>query len=319
MVNSAKAAAWCIGSLVFLSACTTTLEVNQLRQSMDFTSYQRTEVKDVPFFAQQEYQCGPAALAMLLNWSDVSVTPQQLVPLVYVPERQGSFQVEMVAAVRYHNRIPYVLDRSLQALINEIEAGHPVLVFQNLGLDWIPKWHYAVVMGIDLANNEIILHSGTTQSYVMSVETFERTWQRAEKWAMVVMPPAKLPASAEPLAYTKTIAYFESKGKLELARQAYQAAIERWPSSLLILMGMGNVSYQLQQLPQAQLYYRKAIEISGDYAPAHNNLAQVLMEQHDLTAAAAHAEMAVQLGGEHVDAYRDTLNQVNRRLRETTN
>ena len=319
MVNFARAASYCIGSLIFLSACSTTLEVNQLRQSLDLSSYKRVEINDVPFYAQEEYQCGPAALAMLLDWSGVSVTPQELVPLVYVPERQGSFQLEMVAATRFYNRIPYTLKPDFQSLIDELEAGHPVLVFQNLGLDWIPRWHYAVVYGIDLANNEIILHSGTVERHVLALDTFERTWQRTDKWAMVLMPPDKLPASAEPLPYIKAISYFETNGKLELARQAYQAAVERWPESLLTLMGMGNVNYRLQQLSQAQQFYQKAIEINSEYAPAHNNLAQVLMEQGELKLAREHARAAVHLGGEHAENYQDTLSQINRRLTEPDN
>ena len=319
MPNFAKAASWCIGSLIFLSACSTTLEINQLRQSLDFSASNRIEINDVPFYAQEEYQCGPAALAMLLNWSGVAVTPQELVPLVYVPKRQGSFQVEMEATTRFFNRIPFLLKPGFQSLIGEIKAGHPVLIFQNLGLDWIPRWHYAVVKGIDLANNEIILHSGTIERHVVNLDTFERTWQRADKWAMVILPPGKLPASAEPLAYVKAISHFETQGKLEVAKEAYETAVERWPSSLLTLMAMGNISYQLHQLSQAQQFYLKAIEINSDYAPAHNNLAQVLMEQGELSLAHEHANTAVRLDGDHADSYRDTLNQVNNRLGNPAN
>src|SRR2546422_3737218 len=36
---------------------------------------------------------------------------------------------------------------TLSDLLAEVAAGHPVLVFQNLGLHWIPRWHFAVAVG----------------------------------------------------------------------------------------------------------------------------------------------------------------------------
>ncbi|MGD8566542.1 MAG: PA2778 family cysteine peptidase [Gammaproteobacteria bacterium] len=304
----------CLGSLLFLCACSTTLQIDKLRQSAGWDKLPRCEVDNVPFFPQQEYQCGPAALATLLKWAGVPVTPDDLVPLVYVPERQGSFQAEMVAAARYYDRIPFVIKPGFPALLDELKAGHPVLVFQNLGLDWIPRWHYAVVTGMDPANDEIMLNSGTIQQHVISLETFERTWRRAKLWAMVVMRPGEMPASVTPLQYVKAVAYFERKGKLALADTAYRAAVKRWPRSLVSLMALGNVCYLRGQLQQAQQFYRQVLDVKRDYAPAHNNLAQVLMEQGNLTAAQRHAQQAVQLGGEYVASYRDTLSHIEQRL-----
>ena len=314
MASLGKVAVVCFGNLLLLCACTTTLEIDRLRQSGDLDILPPAEINNVPFYAQQEYQCGPAALAMVLSWSGVSVTPQQLVPLVYVPERKGSFQAEIAAAARNYGRIPYVLKPGFRSLMREINAGHPVLVFQNLGLDWIPNWHYAVVTGINPARNQIVLHSGTIERHVLSLETFERTWQRANKWALVVMRPNEIPASAEPLPYVKAISYFERKGDLELAKIAYQTAVDRWPRSLLSLMAMGNVYYQTGELKGAQRFYEKALEVNHDYAPAHNNLAQVLMEQGDLASAHHHATEAVALGGEHAKSYRETLTLIEKQL-----
>ena len=60
----------------------------------------RVELTDTPFFPQEAYQCGPAALATLLNANGVAVSPEQLVPQVYLPERRGSLQVETPEGVR---------------------------------------------------------------------------------------------------------------------------------------------------------------------------------------------------------------------------
>src|SRR5437763_1585351 len=52
-----------------------------------------TELKSVPFFPQEDYQCGPAALATVLAYTGTSVTPEALVKQLFVPARQGSLQL----------------------------------------------------------------------------------------------------------------------------------------------------------------------------------------------------------------------------------
>ena len=60
----------------------------------------RVELRDVPFFPQEAYQCGPAALATMLGQRGLALTPGQLKDEVFIPGREGSLQLEMVAAAR---------------------------------------------------------------------------------------------------------------------------------------------------------------------------------------------------------------------------
>ena len=149
----------------------------------------RLELRDTPFFAQQEYQCGPAALATVLAASDVRVSPDELTGKVYLPERQGSLQLELVAASRRYTRLPYLLDPRLPALLGELSAGRPVLVLQNLGLPFLPIWHYAVVIGFDGSRDQLILRSGDRRRFIMGTPEFMRTWRLADYWALVVLRP----------------------------------------------------------------------------------------------------------------------------------
>ena len=71
----------------------------------------------------------------------------ELVAQIYLPERKGSLQPEIIAAVRRYDRVPYRIEPALPALLAELRAGRPVLILQNLGLRSLPRWHYAVVIG----------------------------------------------------------------------------------------------------------------------------------------------------------------------------
>ena len=48
----------------------------------------QVELTEVSFFPQEDFQCGPAALAMVLNASNIRVTPEELVDQVYIPARK---------------------------------------------------------------------------------------------------------------------------------------------------------------------------------------------------------------------------------------
>lgn len=270
----------------------------------------QTLLERVPFFPQEEYQCGPAALATVLQASDVNVLPDALVSQVYVPARQGSLQVEMLAAARRYNRISAVLPPTLDALLQEVQAGKPVLVMQNLGLSWYPQWHYAVVVGFDLPHKEIVLRSGLVRDYRISLSLFERTWQRAEHWAVVLLTPGELPVDRREIPYFQAVSAFAEVADAQALALAYEAGLERWPNSINIGMARANLFYSEGELDSARHAFEAIVRQAPGYAAGHNNLAQTLLELGRLEEAAEHARLAVQIGGNFSANYQTTLNAI---------
>lgn len=274
------------------------------------------ELVDVPFYPQESHQCGPASLAMAISYAGVAITPQHLTDQVYLPQREGSLQVEMLAATRRHGLLAYELAPSLSDVLSEVAAGTPVLVLQNLAFNWYPFWHYAVVVGYDLAQQQIVLRSGLDSRQVMSMATFERTWARSHYWAMVAVQPDQLPKTAQEERAVKAVVALESAGRTTEARAAYNAALARWPDNLIARIGLGNIFYKLGDLPQAENAFREATLAHPESAAAYNNLAQALADQDKLTPAMRAAKMAVELGGSNAAIYRETLEQIIRKSRE---
>ncbi len=275
---------------------------------------QPVEMTAVPFFPQEEYQCGPAALATVLNWSGVRVTPAELAPQVYIPERQGSLQLELLGAARRHGRVPYVLQPQMESLLAEVSSGNPVVILQNLSLPWYPKWHYAVVVGFDLKSDRLVLRSGIEERHEVPFKVFERTWRRSKYWATVVLPPDRLPFTAEEIPYVQAVAPLERLSRWPETAVAYATALTRWPKSLAARMGLGNSRYALGDLRGAEAAFRQAAEEHPDAGAAFNNLAQALADQDRLAEAQAAAKRAVELGGPQRETFRETLKQIEARL-----
>lgn len=237
-----------------------------------------------PFHAQAEYQCGPAALATVLGASGVAVTPEQLTPQVYLPQRKGSIQAELVAATRLYDRVPYVLRPDLKTLLDEIDAGTPVLVLQNLGLAALPQWHFAVVIGYDKQTDSLLLRSGTKPLQRMTRRRFEASWERAHRWALVTVKTGKPPATATAIDWLRAASAFEELGNPAAAIESYTAATQRWPEQSLAWQALANARYTLHDLHGAEDALREAVRLAPS-AAAYNNLAQVLLER-DCPAAA---------------------------------
>jgi hypothetical protein len=270
---------------------------------------------NVPFFAQKAYQCGPAALAMMLRQTGVMVTPDELVPMVYVPDRKGSLQSGLISGTRRHDRLAYAIE-GLSCLIQEIAGGHPVLVLQNLGLSWAPRWHYAVVVGYDLNVRQVILHTGVRDHRRVRLATFRQTWKRAGFWGLLTLPVGQMPVCAREPDYLKAVLGLQQAGHTLSAVTAFQAAVNYWPQSVNARMALGNAQYIAADLSGAAQSFREAVALKPDNGNALNNLAHTLAELGNLEEALATIQRAIHIAGPHQATYRQTFEEIRKRIEE---
>lgn len=238
----------------------------------------RVNLDDTPFHPQLEHHCGPAALTTVLEASGARPEYKTVAERVYVPDLEGSLQVEMMAAARNFDRIPFRIPGELSAVLAEVEAGRPVLILQNLRVRSLPAWHYAVVVGYDRAREEILMRSGTERELTTPVSRWMRQWDWASRWAIVVLEPGQLPAEPSQPAVFRALADFDDNARPESRLRAWAAAAEQWPDTALVHMGLGNARYELNQHEAAADSFRRALAGHPENWPARLNLAQVLLE-----------------------------------------
>lgn len=239
----------------------------------------QAELSWVPFFPQQEHQCGPAALAAMITAQGQITTARQLTREVYIPQRKGSLQIELTAAARSRGLISYRIKPDLPSLLTEISAGNPVLVLQNLGLGWLPQWHYAVAVGYDLADRTILLRSGARPRHRMPFDTFDKTWQRSGRWALVILAPERIAATAVARPWLNAVLALEQLGHIEPALTAYRSAAIRWSEDPLVLMTRANAEHTAGNHKIADRIFRQLVRQQPGNASVWNNLAYVLAAQ----------------------------------------
>jgi len=263
-------------------------------------------VETVPFYPQRVDHCGPASLAMALNWSGISISPDTLASETFTPSLQGSYQAALIGAARRHGRIAYPI-KGPGALLTEISSGHPVIILQNMGISFLPSWHYCVVIGYDLDERVFIVHSGDTPNKKIPLDLFEYTWAKSNYWGLLVLPPETLPATAQEQNYISAVLGLERLNFLKEATVGYTNALSRWPDSLAAITGLGNSYYASNQLTLAEQTFRNATIIHPNEGIFFNNLAQTLLDLGRRKEASIAAKRAVELGGPLVDIYRKTL------------
>ncbi len=283
---------WQITGILLLTAgcASTTPQVDSL--NLHSLVPQKTEIAGVPFVEQSAGHCGPATLTMALQWAGSRVSVSTVTSQVYTPGMKGSLQTDMISGARRQGMMALPVT-GVQNLLREVRAGHPVIVFENLALSWLPQWHYAIVYGFDPGSEEVIMHSGPEAGKRWDIRKFERSWKLGDYWGLVVLPPGKLSVTASERAHVTAAAALESVGKSAEAEKSYQSILARWPQSLAAYVGLGNIHYSRKQYSEAISHLQKATSLQPESAVAWYNLTMAQAALGQLSAARKSAQEAL--------------------------
>lgn len=311
---------------VLLSGCATSPALQQ-------STYQlpdHIELENVPFYPQEKYQCGPAALATALNYSpatkphasgawtatqaqgserNTNITATNLVPQVFIPGRDGSVQPEMLATARRHQRIAYPIRPTFDALLEHVADGYPVVVMQNLSLPAWPMWHYAVVIGYDLPDETLVLRSGETRRQASSFARFDATWARSQHWGFVLAKPGRIPAGITPKRAVDAISDYESVHGVSATLSSWQALVAKQPKNAMAYFALGNAYYALDWPEKAEQAFRRATEANSTLGVAWLNLGLLYQAQGNTPKARQALEKAAELPGQWQQKARTALDK----------
>lgn len=274
-LKAAVPARWRAGlSLVLAAALLSACAAPAYRAALTADYPSRAIVPDVPLIAQADFYCGPASIAMVMGWAGSEITQEEVAALAFSPGAGGSYLADMLGASRRLGQLAVTID-SFDQLMAELAAGHPVIVFQNLGFGPFPVWHYAVVTGIDLSTEEVTLHSGQRDRMVMDLPAFARTWARGDNWGLVVLPPDRLPTSVTEVDVLRAGAALERVGQYQAAARLYARGAQRWPGNWLWPFGLANARYAMGDLAGAERALIIAQNLAPDVPEVRANLARL--------------------------------------------
>jgi tetratricopeptide (TPR) repeat protein len=263
-------------SMVCLTACQAPPQTRQLLAAPPAIAYSHA-IKQVPFYPQQAFFCGPTTLAEVATFHGLIKSPDDIAPATFTPGLAGTLQIEMAAATRQLGMVAYEQHATMNQLLSLIADDIPVIVLQNNSISWLPQWHYAVVVGYDIASKEVILHTGVTEAHSLNFSTFERTWRRADYWMLAMLPPSKSSEQLDPFIYTKACQDLVNINQTDVGIAALVTATRQWPEYWLPYFLLGNYYFSAAPLTAGH-WFEQGLAAAWQQVPYLNNYAVLLSQ-----------------------------------------
>ena len=250
--------------------------------------------------------CGPACLAMVLNYWDEahSFSQQKITEDIFDSENKATYNSEMVLYPRSKGFASYSCQGDLRFLKKLVGKDIPVIVLTK-PVKQISKGHYRVVIGYDDDKGQVIFHDPFFGSrYAMTYKNFMKVWELGKgrnecRWMLAVVPgqdPFPFPAlQNDPLtainlatAYYRRSDFIRSKEQWEKARELLKA--DPYP-----LYSLGMISLREGKAGEAEAYARQAIGLDAKNAYAHDVLGLAYAKQEKIELALVSLEQAQRL------------------------
>ncbi|MDP2849384.1 MAG: C39 family peptidase [Humidesulfovibrio sp.] len=151
------------------------------------------QIQNVPFHAQEDHQCGPASLAMVLNHLGDAATPEEISRAIYRESLRGTLSLDLALYPRGRGFATRFFRGAPQDVADAVDAGIPLLVMVDEGFGGIHVLHYMVVTGYDPQG--VLVNSGRRQGVRLSWAEFLSAWDGADRWALL-LTPGKTPGKA---------------------------------------------------------------------------------------------------------------------------
>ena len=148
-------------------------------------------ITTVPFIPQDAYQCGPAALAMVLRYygvEGVAADQDRIARILHLPSARGALNLDLEFYARRQGFRTRAFPGSVDLAKAELRRQRPLIVFQDLGRPFSPAPHFAVLLGYDERAGVVVLHSGRTPYRVVPVAEFEHAWAARRYWTLLILP-----------------------------------------------------------------------------------------------------------------------------------
>ncbi|MDW7759240.1 MAG: C39 family peptidase [Acidobacteriota bacterium] len=290
--------------LAMLAPC---LHSSQILKYMKIRPERGHLIRTVPFekWLERNY-CGPAALAMVLNfWDETQSFSQRMIAdAIYDSENQATYNSELVLYPRTQGFKSFSFQGDLQILKGLVGKGIPVIVLTKT-IKQVAKGHYRVVIGYDEDENQIIFHDPYfgDRAY-MTNKDFMTVWEMGpgrnqSRWMMAVVPgDSPFPFDAlksDPLTSINLATAFYRRSDFPKSREQWENVREILRQDPFPLYSLAMVSLREGKNEEAETLALKALDLDANSAYAHDVLGLAYARQGKIVPAFQSLGRALQL------------------------
>lgn len=141
-------------------------------------------IKDVPFYPQEDFQCGPASLAEVLNYLGLGLTPEEIAREIFSTSAGGTLTIDMSHYAERKGYIAVEYSGGIDDLREKIEAGYPLIIMVDKGFSVWQRNHFMVVAGYN--DDGFIVNSGRNEHEFIGSDKLTRVWSKTGFWSLAI-------------------------------------------------------------------------------------------------------------------------------------
>jgi predicted double-glycine peptidase len=178
-----------LSAILFLCAL---LSLNGCATAQDTAAQGRITRIEVPFFPQEDFQCGPAALATVLNYwygkagMAKGLTPEEIVAEIYSPSARGVLGIDLELYARKEGFQTQQVAGTVDALKSSVDKGIPAVVLVDYGFSVYQRNHFMVVKGY--TDSALLVNSGRRENELIANGDLLKVWKKTGYWMLLVKP-----------------------------------------------------------------------------------------------------------------------------------
>lgn len=166
-------------------SCASMLRFQDLQPTLEIQGHY---IANVPFIPQEESRCGPAALAMVLNYWGTKVSEEEVVKETYLPALRGVLISDLKAFAERKGFRATSYSSSPDDLRFRISKNEPLILLLDLGRGAYQKPHYILAIGFHEGKGLLIAHSGRNANQVLPFDRVTAQWAKMNYLALLVVP-----------------------------------------------------------------------------------------------------------------------------------
>lgn len=143
-------------------------------------------IEGVPFFPQSQYQCGPSALAGILNYYGEAVSADEISGDIYRKDIRGTVSLDLALYPRKRGFSSEWYIGSIEEIEKAIANGRPIIVMVDKGVGPVKAYHFMVITGY--TPDGLIVNSGKSRRKVIPRRLFLHQWEKTSNWTLLVIP-----------------------------------------------------------------------------------------------------------------------------------
>jgi len=149
-------------------------------------------IERVPYFEQEDFQCGPASLATVINYwyiknnSNERLSIDAIITEVFSTRVKGvlSLDLELYARKLGFNSLQY--SGAIEEIKRNIDENAPVIILVDYGVSFFQQNHFMVAKGYTW--DGIIFNSGRRENHLILNESLIKIWKKTGFWILVIKP-----------------------------------------------------------------------------------------------------------------------------------